>query len=126
MNTGIKIDLTEAQINNAIAIAIAEAFTGEARDAMLRDLIRGHLAYKADRYGSETLIQKVLNETLKAQVDKSLREHLETLRPEVDALVKKMLGKNYRANILDQLQNSLSRLCLSSIYIEAKAGYDID
>lgn len=103
----VELKLTEGQIQNAIAVAIAEAFTPERRDELVRDAIRAHLTVKSNSYDKETLFSSAVNRQLREMVAAELEKEVQAMRPELEALVKKYFHQNVQAEILGTIEKQL-------------------
>lgn len=53
----IKLDIGQAVLENAIAVAIAESFTPERREQIIKDVVRAHLTHKESSYDRETKVE---------------------------------------------------------------------
>ncbi len=114
----INIDIPEAKINNAIAVALAESFSEEKRDSLLRDIIRAHLQYKANSYDKETLLSKTVHTLLREMVSEKIEEIITNMKPEIDKIVEQTLGKEFQNSILDKLKSALKCKTISNLYID--------
>lgn len=119
-STELKLDLSEGDINNAIAVALAEAFTPQKRDELLRDLIRAMLTQKVSNYGKETFLSQAVQSRIKGMVENQLSAFVERLRPDVDLLVEEALGPQFKANVLDGVKSGLSRILLENVRVDVK------
>lgn len=124
MSTAIKLEITEGQINNAIAVALAESFTPEKKDAMFRDIIRNHLSMKDDRYGKETLFSKTVNNQLHETVRDELNRLVEGIKPEVEEMVREKFGSSIKLDILNQIKYQLNNIVLNNIKVSVSLGKD--
>lgn len=104
----VKLEITEGQIQNAIAVALAEAFTPEKKDVLLRDLIRAHLTTKKGPYDKETLLSETVNTHIKLIVKDQLEKDLQAMRPEVEVLVSKFFGSTVKPQITENLEKAIS------------------
>ncbi len=120
----VELKLTEGQINNAIAIAIAEAFTPEKKDSLIRDIIRQHLTIKQDHYSKDTLFSHSVNKVIGVMVKEELDKQVEALRPEVEEMVKEVFGGKVKINIIEQLKYSLKKVALDNISVSVTVGKD--
>lgn len=122
----IKLDLTEGQVNNAIAVAIAEAFSQESKDKLIRDIIRGHLSQKADSWNKETMFSRAVGEALREMVKTQIDKEVESLRPTVEEMVKETFSGNIKTSIIEQLKYSLQKVALDNISVSISVGKDYD
>lgn len=113
----VELKLTEGQIQNAIAVAIAEAFTPERRDELVRDAIRAHLTIKSSSYDKETLFSTAVNKQLREMVGAELEKEVQSMRPELEALVKKYFHQNIRAEILGSIETQLATALTKNIQV---------
>lgn len=115
----IKIDIPEGQINNAIAVAIAESLSPERRDGLIRDIVRAHLSYKANSYDKETMLSKEVGSTIRSMASEHLKVKLEELRPDVEAMVDKAIGPAFRKSVFSELEASLRTITIRNLRITA-------
>lgn len=125
-NATAKIDLniTEGMIQNAIAVAITDAFSPEKRDQVLRDVVRAHLSYKQNGYDRDTMLSKTIGEQIRVHATEAVKQKIAELSDEIRATVDKALGPQFSESILTQLQASLTRVMVSGIRIDAVALAD--
>jgi len=117
-----RIELTEGQINNAIAVALAETFTDERRDAMLRDIIRAHLAYQGDSYyNKDTILSKVVGEQVRKMVNERLLAKVVEWRPQIEAVVDRTLGPSARDAVCESLGRALAGVELDNLTVSLNA-----
>lgn len=116
---GVSIDISEAEIQNGIAVALAESFGPEKREALLRDVIRAHLSVKADRYDKETLLNKTIGTLIRKIANEQVEARINELRPEIEAIVTRQLGAGFKSSLLDQLEMSLKHKVVSDVHITA-------
>lgn len=120
MSTGIlKLDITEGELQNAIAVALVDAFSPDKRDALIRDLVRAHLATKIDPYSRETIISRTVGDHVRRVARDILAARLEEMNGEIEAIVRSILGPRFEKQVLDQLKESLGRIYANSLTIEA-------
>lgn len=122
--TALKLDISEGQVANAIAVALAESFGPARRDALMRDVIRAHLSAKANSYDRETLLSKTVGDMVRGMASEAVREKVETWRPEVEAIVGSALGDTFKGAALAQLQAAMQRVVLSNLSINVTATFD--
>ena len=111
----LKLDIGEGQIMNAIAVALAESFSGEKRDALLRDIIRAHMSVKRNSYDKETLLSSVVGDKVRAMAMQALEQEIEKSRPAIERTVREVLGPGFEDTICEQLKYGLSRRKVSNI-----------
>lgn len=113
----IKLDIGEAQIQNTIAIAIAESFSPEHNAQLIRDIVRAHLSIKEGTYDKETLLSKsvgkIIREIALDEVGKLLNEQDEAVRK----IVRETLGKPFVESVLSQLKTSISNKVIANVRI---------
>lgn len=115
--SSVKLEITEGQIQNAIAVALAESFTDEKRDALLRDIIRAHLNTKKDNYSRETLLSETVNKFVREVVAVELAKHIEGMRPEIEAIIAKFFGEGVKPQIQEKLEEALSRAITKDLQV---------
>lgn len=115
----LKFEIGEAQIQNAIAVAITQAFSPEKNAQVVRDVVRAHLNHKENSYDKETLLSKSVGKLIRDialdEVKKLIAEQDSSIR----AIVRGCLGESFTESILDQLKISLSNKVVASIHVTA-------
>lgn len=121
-NATAKIDLniTEGMIANAIAVAIAESFSPEKKDQVIRDIVRAHLATKQNSYDRETILSAAVSTQIRQLASEAVRLKVASMADDVNAAVDKALGPQFRESVMAQLQASLARLTVANIQIDAR------
>jgi hypothetical protein len=117
--SALMFDVSEGDIMNAIAIAIAESFSGERRDAMIRDIVRAHLAYKESVYDKETLLAKRVGKIIRDIAEQKLAEVVQSWEPDIEAVVNRCLGPVCKATVLEQLERAIQRVALGKFRLDA-------
>ena len=115
--SSVKLEITEGQIQNAIAVAIAESFTEDKRDALLRDVIRAHLTTKKDSYSRETLLSETVNKFVREVTTEELAKHVAKMRPEIEAIIAKFFGEGIKPQIEEKLEAALSRAITKDLQV---------
>lgn len=125
-NATAKIDLniSEGMIANAIAVSIAESFSGEKKDQIIRDIVRAHLTHKENSYDRDTMLSKAIGTQIKSLAVDAVREKVATMKEDVDAVVDRTLGPQFRESILKQLGDSLAQLTVANISLSARVVVD--
>lgn len=123
MSNEVKLQLEEGQIINAIAVVIAEAFSPERRDALIRDILRSHLAMPADRYGKETMFSATVNKALQGMVEEQLKVEVEGLRPDVECIVSEYFGSSLREGLVKQIEKAITEGFAKGINIAVGQRY---
>lgn len=127
-NATAKIDLniSEGMIADAIAVAIAEAFSPEKKDQVLRDIVRAHLAHKANSYDRDTMLSKAVGDGIRSMASEAVKAKIESMREDVYRVVDEEVGPKFRDAVLGGLKASLAQLTISNICISAQAMVDDD
>jgi hypothetical protein len=115
-----KLEITEGQIQNAVAIALAESFSQEKRDAMFRDVIRAHLSVRENTYDKETLLTKRVGTMIRAAADEAVKLKLDELKPEIMKIVSDSLGSRFAESIYAQVRQAVANVTVSSIRVTAE------
>lgn len=115
-----KLEITEGQIQNAVAIALAESFGPEKRDAMFRDVIRAHLSVKENSYDKETLLTKRVGAMIRTAADEAVRARLDELKPEIMKIVSDSMGARFAESIYAQVRQAVASVTVSSIRVTAE------
>lgn len=119
MSNALKLDLGEAQIQNAIAVALTESLTPENRDRMIRDVVRAHLNYKSSSYDKETLLSKTAGDLIRGLANEELASRVEEMAPRIRELVREALGPKFEDSVLSSLKEALSNISLSGLRVSA-------
>jgi hypothetical protein len=120
----LKLDIGEGQIANAIAVALAESFSGEKRDALLRDIIRAHMSAKENNYSKETLLNQTVGNKIRTMAREAMEAQIETLRPRIAEIVRQQMGPEFEATVCAQLMAGLSRRKIEGITVSVTMAED--
>jgi len=112
-----KFEIGEAQIQNAIAIGIAESFSSEKKDSIIRDVVRAHLSVKENSYSKETLLSRTVGDMIRKIAADVLEKEIEKLRPSIEETVRNVLGDGFEKTICDQLKSGLIARQVSGIKV---------
>jgi hypothetical protein len=125
-NATAKIDLniTEGMIANAISIAIAESFSPDKKDQVIRDIVRAHLAYKQNSYDRDTMLSAAIGTQIRQLATEAVKQKVASMADDVNAAVDKALGPQFRSSVIAQLEASLARLTVANIQIDARVVVD--
>lgn len=118
----VNLGLTEAQINNAIAVAVVEQMTPDRQEAMIRDVVRAHLQVKTSQWEKETLLSKVVGEYVRSVAVDEVKQRITALEPRIRELVRSALGQPFEDSVFRQLQSALASKVVASISITADLG----
>lgn len=122
----LDVNVSETDIQNAIAISIAEAFPPEKRDQLLRDIVRAHLSLKQNSYDKETILSAAVGSQIRKIASEKMNEIVAGWRDEVGAVVEKAIGGQYKDSVMRQLQASLSNITVRGLVLEASIAPEID
>jgi len=111
----IKLEIGEGQIQNAIAVALAESFSPENKASIIRDVVRAHLNHKENTYDKETILSKVVGKHVRDVAMVQVKERLDEMKPDIQKIVKDSLGKQFSESVFMQLRQALSRVVVSGI-----------
>lgn len=115
----IKFDISEVQIQNAIAVAIAESFSPDRNAQIVRDIVRAHLSYKENSYDKETILSKVVGTMIRTIAVDEVQKIIKEKEMEIRSIVRRTLGESFTDSVFIQLQASLSHKVISQIQITA-------
>ena len=113
----IKFDIGEAQIQNAIAVAIAESFTPERNAQLVRDIVRAHLSYKENDYDKETLLNKVVGRLIRGIATSELEQMIKSQENNIREIVRDTLGEPFTTSVFNNLKAALAHKVVSNIQI---------
>lgn len=116
----ISFDIPEGEIRNAIAVAVAESFTADRRDALLRDIIRAHLQYRENAYDKETLLSKAVGQVIRKVGMEEVARQLETMRPDIERIVADLMGPQFREGVYRALRSSLGRIVVDNLIVSVE------
>jgi ATP-dependent Lon protease len=120
----LKLEIGEAQIQNAIAVAVAESFSGEKRDALLRDIIRAHLSVKQNSYDKETLLAKTVGTMIREYARECLESEIQKLKPRIAEVVRQSLGPGFEEEVCAQLVRGLAHRKVMGISVSVSVEED--
>jgi len=120
----LKLDIGEGQIQNAIAVAIAESFTGDRRDALLRDVIRAHMNQKESHYDKETLLSKRVGQLVRDMAQVAIVAEVEKARPTIERIVREALGPGFEEVVATQLRDGLARRKVEGVTVSIRVADD--
>ncbi|MBI2934624.1 MAG: hypothetical protein HYY29_03530 [Chloroflexi bacterium] len=113
----INIDIPEAVIRNAVAVAVAESFVPERRDALLRDIVRAHLQVKENEYDKQTLLAKQVGAVVRRIAEDETTRVLDSMRPDIERIVCETLGEQFKTGVFASLRASLARVVVGHITV---------
>lgn len=112
---GLSLDIPEGEIRNAIAVAVADAFGPEKRDALLRDIVRAHMTYRENSYDKETLFSKRVGAQVREIASEVAAKQIEALRPEIEAIVAESMGPQFKEAVYTQVRDALRRVATANM-----------
>lgn len=114
----VGVDIPEGIIKNAIAVAIAEAFSPDKRDQIVRDIVRAHLEYKSNSYDRETMLAKNVGEMIRKVAGEEVKAVLDgPLGERVREVVRETLGEHWQDGVLAALRVSLASVVVGSLRV---------
>jgi D-aminopeptidase len=120
----LSVEITEGQIANAIAVAISEAFSPEKKERLIRDIVRAHLSTKKDSYSRQSLLEEQIGIQIRIMASDQMKAITESWRPEINAIVSKILNPAAKDQIFAQLQTALQKVVLVNFTVNA--CYDVE
>lgn len=122
---GLKVEVSEGDLKNAVAVAIAESFTGEQRDALLRDIVRAHLSVKMNSYDKDTLLSKHVGDMVRRVAqDEVAAVFSEKMEPRIREIVREKLGEKYCDSIVREVQNGIESFTVRGLRFSASVVDD--
>jgi flagellar motor switch protein FliG len=115
----ISFDIPKGEIENAIALAIAESFTPERKEAMVRDIVRAHLSYRESTYDKETLLSKAVGKIVRDIATEKMTAIVNDMRPKIEGIIVSCLGPAFKESVFKQLDYALKNKMISNIRIMA-------
>lgn len=120
----LKLEIGEAQIQNAIAVAIAESFSGEKRDAIVRDIVRAHLSMKANSYDKETLLGKRIGDAIRSIAVEAIQAEVDAIKPAIAKVVHDALGPGFEEEVCQQLRSGLAYRKVEGVNVSIRMHED--
>lgn len=120
----VSLGITEAQINNAIAVAVAESMTPERQAALIRDVVRAHLQTKTSGWDKETILSKTVGDFVRNQAIEEVRAKLTEMEPRIRDVVRGALGASFEESVFSHLRAALARTVVSGITVTATLDRD--
>lgn len=114
----VGFEIPEGVIKNAIAIAIADSFSPEKREQIIRDIVRAHLEVKADTYSRETILAKKIGDTIRTvageEVDAIIKGELSD---RIRGAVREKLGDAFQDGVVEAVRCSMKNIVLANLRV---------
>ena len=120
----LKFEIGEAQIQNAIALAITESFSPEKNAQVVRDVVRAHLNYKENSYDKETILSKAVGRMIRDIALDEVKNLITKEESKIREIVCTALGESFTDSVLNQLKSALANKVVSNISIVANLNDD--
>ena len=124
MSTELKLEIGEGQIQNAIAVALVDAFSPEKKDALIRDIVRAHLSAKKDSYSRDTLLSAQIGDLIRKVAQEEIVSRVQEMKPEIVKRVRKVLGKQFEESVYLTLEKSLKNIKIVDMSISVTPEFD--
>ena len=119
-----KVEIGEAKIRNAIAVAIVESFSPERQESLIRDIVRAHLQYKLGQYDKETLLGKVVGEQLRTIAVEEITKMVQENREKFALIVRNLLGETFVDSVCLQLEQALKSITTNKLRLIADMEFE--
>lgn len=120
MESKLVVELTDGQIKNAVAVAIAEALSPDRRDAILTDVIRTYLSEKKDSYSKETILDGAVRKAVLKMAEEVIEEKMVELSPRIKVIVASTLGPSFQDSVCDSVANGLNNLVMGNLKFDVR------
>ena len=124
MSNELKLEIGEGQIQNAIAVALTDAFSPEKKDALIRDIVRAHLSVKKDNYSRDTLLSAQIGDLIRKVAQEEMVTRVQEMKPEIQKRVRKVLGKQFEESVYLQLEQSLKNIKIVDMSISVTPDFE--
>ena len=116
----LKVEISEGDLKNAIAVCIAESFGPDKRDALLRDVIRAHIDVRKNTYDKDTLLSKSVGDMIRRCAEEEIAASFgEKIAPRVREIVRERMDEKYCDSVVLEVERAIASLTVDGLRFSA-------